>query len=297
MDDFTGKWARLSPNTQESQTVALALNFENDSRVLIAKLFTKRRVNMEALLRTLKSMWCSLQDFELRDLGSNTVLILFSSEADSLKILSQQPWSFEKYLISLYKPTEEESVEDAKFTYVPFWIQIHNLPFSWMNKANAEAIGRSLGKLEQVDALPTGDCHGRYIRVRVNVDISLPLSRGRFVDMGNSKPLWISLQYERLPIYCYWCGLLNHDEKDCKVWIDSGGTLNKEEQHHRPWLRASTHNIQQPQVVNTKTTQPTPPPPTHRPTPSPSVKPTPPAQHNPNPPPPRPSSDSTVTHA
>ena len=203
MDDLTGKWARLSLNTQESQIVALALDVENNSRVLVAKLFTKRRVNMEALLRTLKSMWRSIQDFELRDLDSNTVLILFSSEADSLKILSQQPWSFDKYLIGLYKPTEEESVEDAKFTFAPFWIQIHNLPFSQMNKANAEAIGRSFGKLEQVDASPTRDCRGHYIRVRVNVDISLPFSRGRFVDMGNSEPLWISLQYERLPIYCY----------------------------------------------------------------------------------------------
>ncbi|XP_023907357.1 uncharacterized protein LOC112019055 [Quercus suber] len=273
------------------------MKVEDNSRVLVAKLFTKRRVNMEALSRTLKSMWRSIQDFELRDLGSNTVLILFSSKADSLKILSQQPWSFDKYLIGLYKPTEEESVEDAKFTSAPFWIQIHNLPFSRMNKANAEAIRRLLGKLEQVDASPTGDCRGRYVRVRVNVDINLPLSRGHFVDMGNSEPLWISLQYEKLPIYCYWCGLLNHDEKDYKTWTDSGSTLNKEEQQYGPWLRASTHNIQQPQVVNTKSTQPTPPPPTHRPTPSPSVKPTPQAQHNPNPPPPQSSSDSTVTHA
>lgn len=189
LDDLIGKWARLSLNTQESQTVALALDVENNSRVLIAKLFIKRRVNMEALPRTHKSMWCSIEDFELRDLGSNTVLILFSSEADSLKILSQQSWSFDKYLIGLYKPIEEEFVEDAKFTSVPFWIQIHNLPFNRMNKANAEAIRHSLGKLEQVNALPTGDCHGRYIRVHVNVDISLPLSQGRFVDMGNLEPL------------------------------------------------------------------------------------------------------------
>ncbi|KAK7856972.1 hypothetical protein CFP56_020437 [Quercus suber] len=69
MDDHTGKWARLSLNTQESQTVPLAFDVENNSR-------------------TLKSMWHLIHDFELRDLGSNTVLILFSSEVDSLKILA-----------------------------------------------------------------------------------------------------------------------------------------------------------------------------------------------------------------
>ncbi|KAK7834205.1 hypothetical protein CFP56_024849 [Quercus suber] len=47
--------------------------------------------------------------------------------------------------------------------------------------------------------------------------------------MGNSEPLWISIQYENMPIFCYWCGLLNHDEKDYKAWLDSDGTLNKDD--------------------------------------------------------------------
>lgn len=148
MDNLTGKWAKLSLNTQESQTVPLASDIEDNSKVLVAKLFTKCRANMAALSRTLKSMWRSIQDFELQDLGSNTVLILFSSEADSLKTLAQQPWSFDKYLISLYKPTAEESVEDTKFDSTLFWIRVHNLPFSRMNRANAEAIGWSLSKLK-----------------------------------------------------------------------------------------------------------------------------------------------------
>lgn len=148
MDDLTGRWAKLSLNAQETKTVPLAFDIEDNSKVLVAKLYTKRRASMEAFSKTLKSMWHSIQDFELQDLGSNTVLILFSSEADALKIFGQQPWSFDKYLIGLYKPTAEESVEDAMFNNTSFWIQVHNLPFSRMNQANAEAIGRSLGKLK-----------------------------------------------------------------------------------------------------------------------------------------------------
>ena len=203
MDDLIGRWAKLSLNTQESQTVPLASDIEDNSKVLVTKLFTKRRTSMEALSRTLKNMWRSIQDFELQDLGSNTVLILFSSEADSLKILDQQPWSFDKYLIGFYKPTAKKSVDYAKFNNASFWIQVHNLPFSQMNHANAEAIGRSLGKLKQVNASPIEECRFHYLRIRVDIDISQPLSFGRFVDLGDSNPLWISLQYERLPVYCY----------------------------------------------------------------------------------------------
>ncbi|KAK7853822.1 hypothetical protein CFP56_034518 [Quercus suber] len=119
-----------------------------------------------------------------------------------------------------------------------------------MNKATAEAIGRTLGTVEQVDASPTGEYHGRYLRVRITLDINQPLCRGRMVNVGEMEPQWVSFQYERLPIFCYWCGHLNHDEKDCSLWTDSGGTLNIDDQQYGAWLRASTTNLQQPQVVN-----------------------------------------------
>ena len=37
--------------------------------------------------------------------------------------------------------------------------------------------------------------------------------------------------------------LLNHDEKDCKLWIDNGGTLSKDEQQYRVWLQTAMGNL------------------------------------------------------
>lgn len=93
---------------------------QNNNKVLVAHLFTKRRVNMESLSRTLRSMWCSIPTFEIRDLGSNTALVLFENEANSLKILAQGPWSFDKYLMGLYKPKEDESMDDTIFDGASF---------------------------------------------------------------------------------------------------------------------------------------------------------------------------------
>ena len=53
MDDLTGQCARLSLHTKERQTVSLTPVLENNNRVLVVKLFTKRHVNVEALSRTL----------------------------------------------------------------------------------------------------------------------------------------------------------------------------------------------------------------------------------------------------
>lgn len=64
------------------------------------------------------------------------------------------------------------------------------------------------------------------------------------VDIGASFASWVSFQYERLPIFCYWCRLLNHDEKDCKLWIRSKCTLRKEEQQYDAWLRSTMERLQ-----------------------------------------------------
>ena len=191
---------------------------------------------MEAITCTLRSMWRSDGAFEIRDLGSNTALLLFDDEADVNLILMQGPCSFDKYLISLYKPGDDASMDDASFNRASFWVQIHGLPIRRMSKVTAEDIGRTLGIVEHVDNSSSGDCRGKCIRVRVNIDITQPLCRGRMVNLGGQKPQRISFQYESLPIFCYWCGLLNHDKEDCALWLRSKGSLHKDEQQYRGWM-------------------------------------------------------------
>ena len=45
-------------------------------------------------------------------------------------------------------------------------------------------------------------------------------------------------KYERLPNICYWCGCLNHVDRDRDLWLDSEGTLAKEHQEYGAWIRA-----------------------------------------------------------
>lgn len=131
MDDLASERARLLLKAKETSTVDLPPLVENKSRVLVAKLLTKRRVNLEARTRTLRSMWRFAQNFEVRDLGSNTVLLIFEDEIDAQKILVQGPWTFNKYLIGLYKPKGDKS-NDVMFDHVSFWVQFHKLPLRRM---------------------------------------------------------------------------------------------------------------------------------------------------------------------
>ena len=66
---------------------------------------------------------------------------------------------------------------------------------------------------------------GNFFRVRVLVDITLPLCRGRVISLLNGSNSWVNFKYEWLPNVCYWCGHLDHNDRDCELWIESNGTL------------------------------------------------------------------------
>ena len=87
MDDLQGRWMKLSLNTKETQMANLSTNIAENSRVLVAKFFTKWRINLEAITRTLKMIWRSGRSFDIRNLGNNIVMLLFDDEDDPKRIL------------------------------------------------------------------------------------------------------------------------------------------------------------------------------------------------------------------
>ena len=79
----------------------------------------------------------------------------------------------------------------------------------------AERICEAIGKVNvrSDDNESKGDA---FIRIRVTIDISKPLYRGRVISLDSVKELWVPFKYERLPNMCCWCGCLTHDDRDCE---------------------------------------------------------------------------------
>ena len=102
-----------------------------------------------------------------------------------------------------------------------------------------EQIGSTLGMVEQAEDVDEGTHKRSFMRVRVELDIRAPLCKGRKVVMGD-QDYWVSFKYEQLPNFCYWCGLLTHDEKECELWIRSKGSLLAADQQYGTWLRGDS---------------------------------------------------------
>ena len=53
------------------------------------------------------------------------------------------------------------------------------------------------------------------------ITLSKPLKLGFWLPKGNIEPSWIKFKYERLQHFCYRCGLIGHEQRECtepRIW-------------------------------------------------------------------------------
>ncbi|KAF4369659.1 hypothetical protein F8388_017728 [Cannabis sativa] len=104
---------------------------------------------------------------------------------------------------------------------VQFWVQIHRLPFLSKSRALAMKVGEWIGEYIDVfeDSLYEG--WGSFIRIRVKLDISHPLMRGKLVNLPKVRDEhWIEFCYENLPIFCFHCGRIGHPFEKCTGFME-----------------------------------------------------------------------------
>ena len=121
---------------------------------------------------------------------------------DAEKILLCAPWSFDKYLVALCRYETDQSLKELRFDTIEFWVQLHDLPAWRMTVDATEGICQTLGHIIHCSDKEETD-EGEFMRVRVELDITKPLSRGRRVRFGPDSDGWILFWYERLPVFCY----------------------------------------------------------------------------------------------
>nr|XP_023917378.1 uncharacterized protein At4g02000-like [Quercus suber]POF04428.1 uncharacterized protein CFP56_32041 [Quercus suber] len=195
MEELTKKCDNLSLSTWEGKKVVLSKKNQVKECVIAAKFFTKRALNIEAVARTFRPLWRTKASFHITNVGDNILLFTFDLEVDAVKVLLGEPWSYDRHLVVLQRFEGKKPIKEVVFNSVKFWIQLHDLPYKFMNPETAIEIGESIG--EVIIPQDASEMHGgTFMRVRVLVDISRPLCRGRKVNFEEDLEGWVSFQYE-----------------------------------------------------------------------------------------------------
>ncbi|PPR87153.1 hypothetical protein GOBAR_AA33534 [Gossypium barbadense] len=98
-----------------------------------------------------------------------------------------------------------------------FWVQIHNLPNGFMTEGMARQIGDFISRFLEYDTSLVTKGFGQYMRIRVSIDVRLPLKRKKRIGAVQSSSSYVVFQYERLPLFCFLCDCLGHRESFCQV--------------------------------------------------------------------------------
>lgn len=75
------------------------------------------------------------------------------------------------------------------------------------------------------------------MRIRVEVNITKLLVRGRFLSMGE-REWWIPFKYECVLLFCFQCGAIEHEGNACSKDNNGGRLLDNVNSQYGPWLRA-----------------------------------------------------------
>ncbi|XVF17061.1 hypothetical protein REPUB_Repub10bG0084700 [Reevesia pubescens] len=110
-----------------------------------------------------------------------------------------------------------DKLEMMVFEKVTFWIQVHGLPVGMFSEKIDIVLGESIGEVLKVNMDDTRVVWGRYVRIRVILDVTMPLTRGTSLSIQGVDKVVVLFRYERLPDLCFVCGRLNHHESECDM--------------------------------------------------------------------------------
>ncbi|KAH7572176.1 hypothetical protein JRO89_XS04G0215500 [Xanthoceras sorbifolium] len=113
-------------------------------------------------------------------------------------------------------PSGYGDFSEMKFCWSDFWIQIHNASLVCMTKSVGLLLEQQIGKVKDIDVGASRDYLGKFLRIRVSVDVSKALKRILRIKMdGMREEKTLLIKYERLPEYCFECGHLGHSYREC----------------------------------------------------------------------------------
>ncbi|KAK3022602.1 hypothetical protein RJ639_045753 [Escallonia herrerae] len=183
---------------------------------LLAKIICSKKSNSKVVQTILQKSWNPTQGMKIQTHHDNIDSIIFNHEWDKNRIMDHRPWSVMSSHVVVRDWPHQLNLDEIEFTQSPFWIRVKGLPPILMTKQNAEKIGSKIGKVLEVDFTADGNLAWlRFLQIQVQIDITKPLHTSFNRIKDNRQKMWIRLQYERLPDFCFSCGRLGHTDRNC----------------------------------------------------------------------------------
>lgn len=172
-------------------------------------------------MAALRPAWGNPKGLNPKSIGDNMFIVEFGSKVDLDRVLDGSPWTVGNKVALIQKFDPSLRPTDISFDLMPVWVRIYNLPFGLMNKDWGMLLAGKIGNAEKVEVDAQNRAWGPYLRARVKIEVWKPLRRCVSIFSNKrQKQEWYDVRYERLPNYCYSCGIIGHSSLECPTPAD-----------------------------------------------------------------------------
>jgi hypothetical protein len=188
-------------------------------QLTVGRYITTQVYSARGLFEHLKQVWHLRGAIEEKAFANNRYLIQFKREGDYNHVLKGGPWTYKNYPMLVMAYDGQTSVANTPLNMMPTWVRILDLPISLMNEEWArEVTNKQLGDFKAVAKDNKGRIWGEFLRIRMEHDVTKPIRRWVKVQNGKTKELLrYDVKYERLPNFCFYCGIVGHVERGCML--------------------------------------------------------------------------------
>lgn len=239
-------WAKITIEEEEEggleygQDDAVSAAIFDHDLCLIGRFLTNRTINFGSMRQVLASVWHPVKGVDIKEgpTEAKTSLYIFQffHELDLKRVIENGPWTFDNHLLLCRRKRQGEQITKAEIHETSFWVQIHDLPIGFMSMKVCQDIGNFIGIFLDSDPHNFDGGWRSFMRIRVSLDTRKPLKRRMKLKRPGGEWSWVVFCYEKLPTFCFYCGILGHSDKFCeKLYARPGvGT----DRAYKAYLRA-----------------------------------------------------------
>ncbi|KAG8390813.1 hypothetical protein BUALT_Bualt01G0122600 [Buddleja alternifolia] len=208
-------------------------------RILVGRITTDRQINFPAFKDTVIGSFRPRRGMEVSCLGNSRFLLAFNHSVDLDRVLESGPWNFDNDMIILKKLNEFDDPRSVNLDWNDIFVRVSGLPLGLMNHNVAQIIGNHMGIFVDMDLSKSGFFWDSTLRLRVRINVTKPLLRLMTLTIPGGQEVKLSFSYEKLPNFCYLCGVIGHIEDRCEIRYNQSFVHPGDHTPFGPWLRAS----------------------------------------------------------